>query len=965
VIGQTVSHYRITGELGAGGMGVVYRAVDTKLDRPVALKFLPPDLTRDAEAKRRFVHEAKAASALQHHNICTIHEIDETDDGRMFICMDCYEGETLRQMISERPIPVDKAIHILIQAAEGLAKAHEAGMVHRDVKSANLMVTTDGVLKILDFGLAKLAGQTKVTKMGTTVGTVAYMSPEQARGEVIDHRTDIWSLGVVLFEMLSGHLPFSGEHEQAVFYQVLHEDPARVTALRAEIPAELEHIVDKCLAKSPDDRYQDAGELVVDLCNLIGESPPRAARRKKMVKRAALVLTVLIVATIASIVLRQFRGVPPAEAVAVAVVDFRDLRNPDDATASAGITNLVHVGLVESSPCRVVSSQLLYDLRRRLFGAGRGPIEEDQAMEVTRRAGASMFVSGQMILSGSTPCVTWQLVDIRSGETLSARRVEGGNLAVMADQIIAGVLPLIAKECGVEEPSISPPVSEMTTASPEAYTHYTAGLLALEERKNEDAVREFQRAVQLDSTFALAYYELSKIYFNMLGGAPEHEPTHRSAEKAWKYRANLGIKDRLYIESWREQLHGRAPDAIAILREMLTRWPDDKEILDQLSRTLFYYWHLDEAAAVARRGLELYPDEWWFVYLYANSVGTIGRPGDAVEVSRSFAERHPRDANAWRGVAKWALAMGSPDSAEAACRRALEIEPDMLYARRYIIFCDYFRGNLERAIENSERLLERSDLVPGQRIGLIIGDWYEPTLPMLYAETGRFRKALQVYDRAGQLASDLESKNTVELRRNNILLRIGRNEEVLQRARDLSMRSKSRQNRATAVRMQARALAALDSLEAARSMLAQSEALASPTRAVLFPTLKVRAEIELAEKNPEAALATLDSMQQLGLSPKAGWWHIEWREARARAYRMAGRLDEAARVHEDMLRLYRGHTLSHYDLGQIYEEMGRPVDAERHYAAFVEAWSEADDGLPRVEDAGRRLAALQLGSRIQ
>lgn len=177
------------------------------------------------------------------------------------------------------------------------------------------------------------------------------------------------------------------------------------------------------------------------------------------------------------------------------------------------------------------------------------------------------------------------------------------------------------------------------------------------------------------------------------------------------------------------------------------------------------------------------------------------------------------------------------------------------------------------------------------------------------------------------------------------------------------MRSESRRNRVNALRTQAMALAALDSLEAARSMLAQSEALASPTRAVLFPTLKVRAEIELAEKNPGAALATLDSMQLLGLSPKAGWWHIEWREARAHAYRMMGRLDEAAGVHENMLRLYRGHTLSHYDLGQIYEEMGRPVDAERHYVAFLEAWSEADDRLPQVEDAKGRLVALQQARR--
>ncbi|UCH82623.1 MAG: serine/threonine protein kinase, partial [Candidatus Latescibacterota bacterium] len=191
MIGQTVSHYRILEELGAGGMGVVYRAEDTKLKRTVALKFLPLELTRDKNAKTRFIHEARAASALQHHNICTIHEIDETEVGRVFISMDCYEGETLKDKIAKGPLAVDEAIDIATQVAKGLAEAHEAGMVHRDIKPANIMVTDKGIVKILDFGLAKLAGVTKVTKTGMTVGTVAYMSPEQATGEEIDHRSDL------------------------------------------------------------------------------------------------------------------------------------------------------------------------------------------------------------------------------------------------------------------------------------------------------------------------------------------------------------------------------------------------------------------------------------------------------------------------------------------------------------------------------------------------------------------------------------------------------------------------------------------------------------------------------------------------------------------------------------------------------------------------------------------------------
>jgi serine/threonine protein kinase len=223
--GSTVaSKYEIIEELGKGGMGVVYKAKDTKLKRTVALKFLSPELTRDKEAKERFIHEAQTASALDHPNICTVHEIDE-DQGQMFIAMAYIEGQSLRQKAKAGPLKLDEALDIAIQVAQGMHEAHEKGVVHRDIKSANIMVTAKGQAKIMDFGVAKLAGQTRFTRTGAAIGTVAYMSPEQARGEKVNHRTDIWSLGVVLYEMVIGQLPFKGDHEQAVMYSILNEEP--------------------------------------------------------------------------------------------------------------------------------------------------------------------------------------------------------------------------------------------------------------------------------------------------------------------------------------------------------------------------------------------------------------------------------------------------------------------------------------------------------------------------------------------------------------------------------------------------------------------------------------------------------------------------------------------------------------------------------------------------------------------
>jgi serine/threonine protein kinase len=268
MIGKSISHYKILEQIGQGGMGIVYKAEDTKLKRTVALKFLAPELTRDDEAKKRLLYEARAASSLDHANICSIYEIDETDEGQVFIAMAWYDGESLKKRIERGPLKLDEAIDIAAQMAAGLQTAHEKGIVHRDIKSANVIITSTGQVKIMDFGLAKISGQTRLTMTGTTMGTVAYMSPEQARGEKVDHRTDTWSLGVVMYEMITGQLPFKGDYEQVIVYGILNETPEPITGLRTGVPMELERIVNKLMAKSRDDRYQNVIELPVDLKNV-------------------------------------------------------------------------------------------------------------------------------------------------------------------------------------------------------------------------------------------------------------------------------------------------------------------------------------------------------------------------------------------------------------------------------------------------------------------------------------------------------------------------------------------------------------------------------------------------------------------------------------------------------------------------------------------------------------------------
>jgi serine/threonine protein kinase/tetratricopeptide (TPR) repeat protein len=524
MIGQTVSHYRILEKLGGGGMGVVYKAEDLKLKRTVALKFLPQELTGDEVAKRRFIHEAQAASALDHPNICTIHEIDASEDGRLFICMACYEGESLRDIVSQKPLDLERAVEIAIDIAEGLAKAHGKGIVHRDVKPANVFVTADGQVKIVDFGLAKLTGATKLTKTGMTAGTVAYMSPEQARGREVDKRTDIWALGVTLYEMITGRVPYESDYDEAVVYSILNEPAKPVTGLRSGVPVELERVVTKCLAKDPAERYRSAEDLLVDLRSAqktLGTTtgatvrPVRPEGRYHHMIRwtggVGLVVALVIVAGII-VRLRAPSDTAPVNGQKMLVVlPFENLGASDDAYFAAGITNEITSRLASIKNLGVISrkSAVHYantDKTTRQIGDELGV---DYVLE-----GTVQWASDGG--GGSRVRIIPELVRVSNDTRLwsdTYDRVIEDVFEIQTDIAIA-----VGEQLGLalfDRGDIAD--DERPTENLEAYheylrgVHYTGGPHYTAEDWMH-AVDNFERAVELDPDFALAYARLSEAH---------------------------------------------------------------------------------------------------------------------------------------------------------------------------------------------------------------------------------------------------------------------------------------------------------------------------------------------------------------------------------------------------------------------------------------------------------------------
>ncbi len=738
MIGQTISHYKILEELGAGGMGVVYKAEDTKLKRTVALKFLSPQSLGSKQEQSRFIHEAQAAAALNHPNICTIYEIDERQ-GQSFIAMECVEGESLRTKIESGPLKLDDAIGIIMQVSEGLQVAHEKGIVHRDIKAANIMVTSAGQAKIMDFGLARAAGMTKLTKTGTTVGTLVYMSPEQARGEDVDHRTDIWALGIVLYEMLTGQVPFRSDYEQAVVYSILNEAPEPITALRTGVPMEVERVVGKALEKEPGRRYQRVEELLVDLRNLRDDvAPGRVAIRASSKSRrrflaVALVLLVVAVSLLFGIRIQIGREPPPMAAEnKLAVMYFENMADPED-TGRIGdiVTNLLIADLSESRYVQILSSQRLYDILKQLGKEGTKKVDRDIASQVAGKANAKWMLLGNILQVEPQIVLMAQLVEVATGNAIASQRITGDtgeNIFSVVDKLTVEVKKDLSLPPDAQKEE-DPRVADVTTNSSEAYRYYLEGVEYAAKYYFTEAEKSFRKALEFDSTFAMVYLKLANY----------EDEWKEMVDKAVAYSDKVSKKEKHYIRSAEALASENQTGYVKELKKMVELYPDEKEVFYKLGRHYVYSQkQYEEAAGYFGKAIEIDPlyklayNELAYIY---NKIGNFEKSIWAINKYISIA---PDEANPYDTRGDLYAVNGKIDQAIVSFKKALEIKPDFYMSLAKLGHMYLFKREYAKAESRYNKLFTSPDRN--------LRSWGRTCLAFIPLYQGKFEQALKVLD---------------------------------------------------------------------------------------------------------------------------------------------------------------------------------------------------------------------------
>jgi serine/threonine protein kinase/tetratricopeptide (TPR) repeat protein len=955
MIGQTISHYRIIEKVGSGGMGVVYKAQDTRLDRFVALKFLPEDLAKDPQALERFRREAKAASALNHPNICTIYDIGE-HEGQSFIVMELLEGKLLRDCIARHPLETALTLSLAIEIADALDAVHAVGIVHRDIKPSNLFVTQRGHVKILDFGLAKMTTHVDLhngdrlheastvttqdlTAEGATPGTIAFMSPEQVHGEDLDARTDLFSFGVVIYEMATGRLPFERKTVGATFAAILHESPEPVTHLNSQLPAKLDEIVSKALHKDRQLRYQHASETRNDLQQLRGTTrasaasadlrsiatPPRETAVSRR-NRWKLALPIgLILALLGAIIFglshrRTSQASKLNEKDAVVLADFANSTGDPvfDNTLKQGLA----VSLRQSPFLNILSDSKVAATLTMMTRPPNTPLTSEVAREICQRTHSKANIGGTISALGKEYVLGLQAASCETGDVLAEEQAT----ADRKEEVLSALGKAAAKlreKLGESLASVTKynqPLEEATTSSLEALQLYSEQRRAQREQGDAAAIPYGKRAIELDPNFALAYASLGANYGNLSQPSLARE----NLQKAYELRNRVTQQERFLIEAlYYSSVTGEIDKAIQTYTEWARTYSTDYVPHDNLGVSYSIIGQYEKAAEETNVSLRLEPDD-------AIAYGNLADDYLALDRIKD---------------AKGAL--------DEAAKRNLD-SPDLHLHRYHSAFLEGDPSAMQEQSlwatgkpEEDGQLSDESDTE---------------------AYYGRLRKARELTRKAVESAKRNGSTDTAALWQVNEALREAEfgNTALARKAVAAAMSLSSRPD-----------IELLGALALARSGdTVQSSALADKVaaefdrdtmiQAYWLPTIRAAIAIDRGDSQKAMELLTMASEYELGeplQTPSHGTLYPVY--VRGEAYLRAGDGVQAATEFQKMID-HRGivsnfplGALAHLQLGRAYKLAGDVGKAREAYAAFLVAWLNADPDIPVLKRAKAEYAKLQ------
>jgi tetratricopeptide (TPR) repeat protein len=995
LVGRTLGAYQILESLGSGGMGEVYLAEDTRLGRRVALKLLPPEMASQREKLARFEREARAVASLSHPGIVTLHSIEEAD-GLRFLTMEHVEGEMLSQAIPPRGFATERLLSLAIALTDAVAAAHRQGILHRDLKPENVMLTPDGRVKVLDFGLAKLryddgdsdrtTKETQsVTQDGRIVGTVAYMSPEQAQGLPVDHRSDVFALGILLYEMATGERPFRGSTNLSVLSSILKDTPRPASELRDDIPRPLARMIQRALEKRPEDRYQSTTDLRRDLEDLkrdvdTGDLALRTTTGRRRLSSAlgggrrwalpvALGAAALVLLAMAALF---FQGRAPASAEdgrrSLAVLYFDNVTgDPGLDWLRSGLTDMLVTNLSQSPALRVVSTQRLYQILDEIGHRDDRSLSGDVVAQVARQAQSTTALVGSFVRAGSRIRIQASLQDPRTGETLASERVEGdpeSGLFALVDELTARLrkrleTPSLVKLADWKEKKLQ----EVTTTSLEAYKAYAEGSRFHERLQEREALAHFEKAVEADPGFAMALAKLSVVWANL----GDIDKARSYSAKALAKAEALPPGERFYIEGRHYSLDPASIEqAIAAYQKAVDAAPDHTAARNNLAATLIGLRRYPEALVhleeLRRRGMS-FPGSYMSL---ADAYLATGQPDQAREALNAYAAAHPDSSAGLENLGFFELAEGRTDEALAAFDKAAALEPsDMTKLELGRITVHALRDEWTEAAACSRRLMASDD--PRARweggASLAVASLYR-------GDVGEARRLAADGVKGGRSAHE---RVGARLFRARIETELGRHREALAEAeRALAEKGAEPRLRAEGHGMRALCLAELGRTKEAEESIAEVDRfLATIPQAISGPArFQLQGRLALARGDHHAARAALEQAAEL-LPPKTVSMAmndapVEIRFALARAA-LAGGDDAAAR--RALLQVVEAgpgrasapipYVRSLALLAGLEEKQGRTADARRLYERYLGYWKHGAIDRAEVARAGQRLAALR------